>query len=311
LNSRLRGILLLLVGLVLVGVGVVTVFLLTRQTGLSLGLAPQAQPTEIPAIKSDVVVVTHDVRLGDLLSEADLTVISVATEMLPRNAIADPQQVVGKYVKTDMVQGEMVLEHNLAQPTLVNHDLAYILSDDHVLIAFEADDVLTRESIVQRGDVVDIYITITESAPVVDETQGRPTGTGTSSGTGTGTGTGSGTPSTNAQGEEEVESKAFTFAAFQNTNITAMVMEVVQQENQNLLEGEQQPLNVTPTRQNTVIRAYLLSMNPQDALVLKHLVDNGAKFDMVLRSPTNTAPFDLRPVTNDYIVELYGLEILK
>jgi pilus assembly protein CpaB len=60
-----------------------------------------------------------------------------------------------------------------------------------------------------------------------------------------------------------------------------------------------------------VVRAYLLALNPQDALVLKHLKDNGGVFDLVLRSPTSTQSFDLTPVTQEYIVELYGLEILK
>jgi hypothetical protein len=53
-----------------------------------------------------------------------------------------------------------------------------------------------------------------------------------------------------------------------------------------------------------------LALSPQDALVLKHLKDMNATFDVVLRSPTSTQQFDLTPVTQEYIIELYGLEIL-
>lgn len=284
-------------GFILVGVGVVTVYIITRQTGtLGLGLN-MIQPTQIPVVKSQVVVITHDAKLGDLLNAEDLSVISVPAELLPRDAISDPALAAGKYVKSDMVQGEMLLEHSLAQPTNVNHDLAYILSDDHVLMGLSINDVLTRESIVQRGDIVDIYITISEAAPQTTNNDQQQSSTDTTS------------SGTTAAGEEKI-ARAFTFPAFQNTNITALVMDVIEEKNQNTLQPTPVP-DAVPSRKNTVIRAYLLSMNPQDALVLKHLVDNGAKFDLVLRSPTSTQSFDLRPVTQEYIVELYGLEVLK
>jgi pilus assembly protein CpaB len=64
------------------------------------------------------------------------------------------------------------------------------------------------------------------------------------------------------------------------------------------------------SRMNTKINSYLLALSPQDALVLKHLNDTGATFDFVIRAPTSTTQFDLTPVTAEYIVELYGLEIL-
>ena len=54
--------------------------------------------------------------------------------------------------------------------------------------------------------------------------------------------------------------------------------------------------------------ALLLALDPQDALVLKHLRDTGAIFDFVLRSPTSNVLFDLEPVTADYLVDLFGLE---
>ena len=54
--------------------------------------------------------------------------------------------------------------------------------------------------------------------------------------------------------------------------------------------------------------ALLLALDPQDALVLKHLKDTGAIFDLVLRSPTSNLLFDLEPVTDEYLIDLYGLE---
>jgi len=42
--------------------------------------------------------------------------------------------------------------------------------------------------------------------------------------------------------------------------------------------------------------------------VLKHLKDSGAIFDFVLRSPTSNLLFELEPVTEDYLIDLFGLE---
>jgi pilus assembly protein CpaB len=53
----------------------------------------------------------------------------------------------------------------------------------------------------------------------------------------------------------------------------------------------------------------MLALAPQDALVLKHLKDTGAIFDLVLRAPTSTELFDLTPVTSQYISERYQLLI--
>lgn len=58
------------------------------------------------------------------------------------------------------------------------------------------------------------------------------------------------------------------------------------------------------------VQTYLVALDPQDALILKYFKDVGAIFDYVLRAPTSSGQFDLTPVTNEFIKELYGLELL-
>jgi len=67
----------------------------------------------------------------------------------------------------------------------------------------------------------------------------------------------------------------------------------------------------TPNPGARNVRAYLLVVSPQDALVLKHLRDAGANFDLVLRSPTSKEEFELSPVMSDYLNDLYQLNIEK
>jgi Flp pilus assembly protein CpaB len=205
-------------------------------------------------------------------------------EIAPRTAIANLEETVGKIIKTDLVQGEMVLSHNLADPTNNNNDLSFILSEDHVLMAFPANDLLSRESMVQRGDIVDIFATFKQKVKTVGEittTTGEP---------------------------QEPEMRTFTVDTLQKVGVTALVLEVLEQDTDpNLMQDQN---NQAASRPTTRIKAYLLALNPRDALILKHLKDTDAIFDIVLRAPTSTVQFDLTPVTEEYIIEFYGLEIL-
>jgi hypothetical protein len=96
-----------------------------------------------------------------------------------------------------------------------------------------------------------------------------------------------------------------------------MVVEIVEQNQRG--GGVQNPLNAqgtpeptaTPSPQNVTSLAILLAMDPQDALVLKHLKDAGGTFDIVLRAPTSNQLFELEPVWDEYLIDRYELEIEK
>jgi pilus assembly protein CpaB len=186
-----------------------------------------------------------------------------------------------------MVQGEMLLTHNLADPTNKNGDLSFILADDHVLFAFSPGDLMTQEDMVQRGDIVDIFATFQqeiEQEDEIDPQTGEPV---------------------------EPETRTFTLDSLQRVDVTALVVDIIMNDEGGggveLLPG--QTAEGDPT-QEVNVRAYLLALNPQDALILKHLKDTGAIFDIVIRAPTSTLEFELTPVTEEFIIEFYGLDIL-
>lgn len=283
MSNKLKAVLVILAGIILVGIGVFASYLLIQRFQAQQG--PQIVQEEI--IKTDVVVVTRDLFLGDTLAPADLEIASVPVEVVPRNAITDIEEAEGKIIKTDLVQGEMLLSHNLADPTNKNKDLSFILSEEHVLLAFPATDLISQEDIVQRGDIVDIFATFEqeiEQEEQIDPETGEPV---------------------------EPEMRTFTLDSLQRVDVTALVVDIIEQEAEgggaDFLPG--QTSEGDPTRE-VDIRAYLLALQPQDALILKHLKDTGAIFDIVLRAPTSTVQFDLTPVTEEYIIEFYGLEIL-
>jgi pilus assembly protein CpaB len=274
LSTRTRAILISLIGLVLLAAGIFASVLLVNR----FLVKSQESQQDSQIVKGPVVVLTRDMKLGDRLENSDVSIVEVPIDLIPRDAISVPEVAVGKFIKSDMVQGEMLLQHNVADPTNNNHDLSYILSDDHVLMAFPATDLMSVENIPQRGDIIDIFATFSETVKTLVPSEGSTT-------------------TVNADGTttETPLLKVFTVDTFQKVSITALV------------------LNVTTSNtgeENTSLSSYLLALDPQDALVLKHLKDMGANFDIVLRSPTSTTKHELTPVTDDYIVELYGLEVL-
>lgn len=278
MSTRNRVVLFIVIGVVLIIIGAVATVLLVNRINASARIAQE----QSQVVKSDVVVFAHDMKLGDVLQSADLTISKVPVELVPRDAVTTVDAVVGKIIKSDVVQGEMLLQHNIADPTNKNGDLGFVLSPDHVLMAFPATDLMSHENVPQRGDIIDILATFDETV--------KQAGTTTTT-----------TTTTTGQEEQPVK-RTFTVDSFQKISITAMVLKVVTQQNSNS--------NNQPAEVQTSISSYLLALNPQDALVLKHLKDIGAIFDIVIRNPTSTAQFELTPVTEEYIVELYGLEIL-
>ena len=110
------------------------------------------------------------------------------------------------------------------------------------------------------------------------------------------------------QDEEKVE-KQITFDALQRVGVTGQVVDVIQQEDQGGnpdLEGDEGSSST-----QTVLRAYLLALDPQDALILKYLRDSGAAFDLVVRAPTSQIEFELNPVMDEFITEFYGLKLIR
>ena len=281
MNCRvLIGIVIAIVGVGLIGLGIVAINRVLRQS-----LNPPVQATPIVEATTGIIVTTHDLAVGAVLNREDIQLTIVPVSLVPRDALQTIEAALGKIAVVHLIQGEMVLQHHLADPTNVSHDVGYIIGDDQVLMAFPSTDLMSTLGVLQRGDNVDIYASLTvEVSPTL---------------------TTPGVGATNQQ--EEKIMRLFTFDAFQRVQISAVVVEVVAEEGSSSpLQGQAQP---TPNPVNVKIKAYLLAMNAQDALVLKNLRDAGAVFDIVLRSPTSNQLFDISPVTEEYLLQRYKLQI--
>ena len=276
MSSRLRiGIIVAVVGILLIALGT---FAVVRVYQDAVGEPAVEEAPQEEVVKVAVLVASRDLSVGTLISAGDLTTVEVPVEFTTRGSIELVEEAVDKILKVDLIQGEMILDHNLADPTDSSHDIAWVMSETHVLMAFPASDTLSRLSLPKTGDIVDLFATITSEIETINE-----------------------------NGEVEKTSTSLTLDAMQRINITAMVADIIVNDEQVQAEpGEEE----TVPRKSVNIQAYLLALDPQDALILKYLKDSGANFDIVLRAPTSTGQFNLTPVTAEYLKELYGLEIL-
>ncbi len=279
MNRRvLIGIVIAVVGVGLIGLGILAINNVLRRS-----LEAPVQPTQVAEATTDIVIASHDLAVGSVISREDVQMATVPVSLVPRNAILTIESVLGKIATVHLIQGEMVLEHHLADPTNVSHDLGYIIGPDQVLMAFPSSDLMSGLGVLQAGDSVDIFASIT-----VEVTPTNTTGAPTSQ-------------------DEQPVSRLFTFDALQRVQVSAIVVEVTNEQGTTTpTQGGAQP---TPNPADTRVKAYLLAINAQDALVLKNMRDAGAVFDIVLRSPTSNELFDTSPVTEEYLLQRYELQI--
>ena len=296
MNRRITiGILIAVAGIVVAALGVYAI----RQV-ITQALAPPAMPTPQGPVTEQVVVVARDLEIGSLLAAEDVRAVAMPVELIPRNVLQNEQDVIGRITTVAMVDGEMVLRHHLADPTNISHDMAFVIGDDQVLMAFPATDLMSSLNVLQRGDLVDFLITIDKTVDIKeidpDATEEDIILSSTT--------------------DEEKTGRKFTFDAMQAVEISAIIADITYEENQTLgplvPESEADSQEVASQQPASVkIKAYLLALSPQDALVMKHLLDSGANFDLVLRSASPPIYFDLDPVYEEYIVEKYELEVIK
>lgn len=286
MNPRTRtGVLILVVGVVLVGFGI---FALTRM--ISQTLAPLPAPTALPPITEQVVVMKRDVPMGYALTENDFYTLEMVIQLVPRNAFTDPLDAVGKMTKTNLVYGEILQTHHVVDPTNIAHDKAFVIEEDYVLVAFPATDLMSTLGILQVGDKVELLATFSQEITYItyDEFGVR---------------------------EEKEITRLYTFDAMQKLELSAIIADISYGEGNAPVTttdatGEQVTLpTATPSPNQITVRAYLLAVPIQDALVLKNMLDSGATFDMALRNPNSNLVFDTVPVSLEYLNDRYNLPL--
>jgi pilus assembly protein CpaB len=144
MNRRLLTI--LLISFVIAGA---CAFLVYRIVGNRMAAARPVQTTR-------VVAASGDIKLGTLLTAADLTTVQIVGSV-PKGAILKPEDAVGRGVIAEVYQGEPILESRLAAVGS-GGGLASTIPQGMRACAVKVDDVVGVAGFVTPGMRVDVLI---------------------------------------------------------------------------------------------------------------------------------------------------------
>jgi len=277
--GRLRGFVWLFAGLIIAALaGIVAFVTLTRAV-------PPAEVGEGSVPRVTVVTAARSIAVRTALTREDLQLKEIAVDAVPEGAISALEEAEGMLTLVDLFPGEVLLARRLLDPNIITGDgrLSLFLSPDEVLMAIPASDLLTKQWLLKAGDRVDIAISLEFDVKAISE-QSTASGEGTAPGTTT-------------------EKQLASFYVLQNVGVAAVLGEGGTTESGGLVGTTQRTAGVLP-------QALLLTLNPQDALVLKFALDAGGIQDMMLRAPGVEQPFETEPVDAGYVVDRYRIPLL-
>ncbi|MFQ5593336.1 MAG: Flp pilus assembly protein CpaB [Anaerolineae bacterium] len=248
----------------------VGLFLAVVAGGLAFAAMLKATSAE-PAGKAEpmapVVIVARDVPPRTQIIAEDLITKEMPLSAIPANAVRDQEAAIGKVTTAQLIAGEMLLERRIAEPGQPGPQVSFDIEPGKVVMAFPTDDLMSQSAILQPGDIVDILYSTRVKF-------------------------------TKAQTEDsggETETDMVTFWALQKVSITAVVLPAAARSEENRGRSQAGPLSI------------LLALDPQDALLLKHLKDTDSIVDIVLRAREDDAEYETKPVSPLYLKEKYDL----
>lgn len=268
--ARLRGLLWLLAGLIVAFLAAIVAYLtLSRASEMASG------QVTIEGANRPVVVVTQRVQVRTVLSAELVTTLDLPVEAIPDDAATEIADVIGKLTMVELYPGEVVLAPRLIDPNVVSGDgrVAVALAEDQVLMAVPATDLLSSVAVLKPGDQVDILV----SMPFPNA------------------------ESLGAASEESVEEKTelVTYILLQNITVAALP-------GAELAGAEDTKAAGKPP---TPPQALLVTLSPQNALILKYALDAGAIQDVVLRAPGADQEWSTEPIDVDYIIDAYQIPV--
>jgi pilus assembly protein CpaB len=151
--GRLRGVIWMIAGLVLAVLAGGVAFTMLSQAAT----VPQ-QSVGDTSPKVEVVVAARAVAVRSPLTVDDIALKEVPAAAVPEGAVTELDAALGKVTTSDLYADEIVVTQRLLDPTTTTADgrLALIMTEDQVLLAIPAQDLLSRINILKAGDQVDV-----------------------------------------------------------------------------------------------------------------------------------------------------------
>jgi Flp pilus assembly protein CpaB len=252
---------------------------------LALQSAASRQPQATPVPKQQVVVARNPIAANSILRADNVSLQDY--DEVPSGAATRVQPVLGMLALRDIAEGEPILMQDLMSPfsIAITRNLEVLLGNDKIAVAYPADDILSQWGAVQAGDHVDVLFTLDVLLETPMKLEDFPTTTD-----------GQYIPlPTRDQSLDQV-----SVLTLQNLEVLGIIEEPQPEITEQTRQQQNQPATLPR-------RALILKIDPQDAVVLKYLLNSVGSIDLALRSPTNPTLFDVQPVNINYLVLRYGI----
>lgn len=239
----------------------------------------EAQPQQY------VVVARLPLAAGTTLNAENIALEPRAS--IPSGAIVNTQDALNKLTLRPIPQGAIILVQDVDSIDVTGtytttRNFPFLLGDDKIAVAMPADDIVSKLRAVLPGDHVDLLVTL----DIILETPMYPQEV--------------------LAAEEGLEIIERDQSLDQASVLALQNLEVLQ------ILQEPQPEAPAPEEGATIeppLRALILKIDPQDAVILKYLIDSEAKIDIALRSPLNGTLFEVDAVNINYLMLRYGIPL--
>ena len=260
----------MMVGIALALVAGLGVFAMARQ-------AKADRTAQVPQVL--VVMASRDIPDGTAVTADSLTMQAFPSDFVPHGAIAAPDDAIGKYTTTQITKGQIVLSNQLST-TLRAGNLSLSVPAGMEAVALPMTDLMSSNGAIKAGDHVDILLTIDLVEIKLDTAGGTPT-----------------TPGAGGNVKNPV-----TQTTLQNVEVLAVG------EAANDSSGSGSSATTAGSSNSTAKGAVIVSVSPQDALVLKYAKDSGGVVDLALRAPGDSQPVKTDPVTIDRLFGRFNFQ---
>ena len=245
---------------------------------VTLQRASATKTTTGPEVTSYVVVAARPVAAGTVLTDADLTTQALPANALPGGSIVNTSDAIGQVTTTQLEIGEMVLTHHLSKPDIVVGSIGVTVPEGQVAVLLSGDDLVSRAQLAQPGSHVDLYYSLMIDVYTTDQA-----GDGT-----------------------RKDTQQYTFGTLDDITIVKLIA------GSSVADGSSSGGLFSGGSGVSGLGAqyaYILALEPQDALTLKYLKDAGAVMDLALRNDADLTDHSTQPVDLKYLIDRYALPI--
>jgi pilus assembly protein CpaB len=241
---------------------------------LVASIGQRAQAAALHGVpQTQVVMATQPIAQHMAIRAGAVALRPFPTAFVPAGAATRLEDVVGKYATADLARDQIVLTAQVS-PTRRANNLSALIPDGQVAFWMPLPDLLAQSGGLRAGDRVDILL----SLDVSRDTQNLDTRLRAAAGV-----------PTSAKG-------LVTQTTLQNVE----VFFTGSASNADLGEGQ---------RPSGGARVVVFLLDPQDALLAKHVKDSGGTIDLVLRSASMRDRYDTEAISADTVLDRFQFRV--